>query len=145
MQYVSKRMQSVVPFNDLMQIKKYCYVLVGLIQTRYGKKPLLQGNCRNARIYSGFKIRLTLSTRHSWRKFQTFRAEIRNTFLRLVSSRLLPDEGEIFVPTHLRVLFVSWHSCWNQLKHHLTRVQHVSRRSIQLKLACFLLMVDVQQ
>eukprot|EP00435_Cladocopium_sp_Y103_P032228 s638_g8.t1 len=31
----------------------------------------------------------------------------KNTFLRLVSSRLLPDEGEIFVPTHLRVLFVA--------------------------------------
>ena len=43
-------------------------------------------------------------------EWKTFLAAIRNTFLRLVSSRLLPDEGEIFVPTHLRVLFVSWHS-----------------------------------
>ncbi|CAK9005744.1 unnamed protein product [Durusdinium trenchii] len=32
---------------------------------------------------------------------------LRNTFLRLLSSRLLPDEGEIFVPTHLRILFVA--------------------------------------
>ena len=31
----------------------------------------------------------------------------KNTFLRLISSRLLPDSGEIFVPTHLRVLFVA--------------------------------------
>eukprot|EP00913_Durusdinium_trenchii_P003383 g3132.t1 len=31
----------------------------------------------------------------------------KNTFLRLLSSRLLPDEGEIFVPTHLRILFVA--------------------------------------
>eukprot|EP00437_Effrenium_voratum_P000374 CAMPEP_0181418798 /NCGR_PEP_ID=MMETSP1110-20121109/11745_1 /TAXON_ID=174948 /ORGANISM="Symbiodinium sp., Strain CCMP421" /LENGTH=822 /DNA_ID=CAMNT_0023541797 /DNA_START=38 /DNA_END=2503 /DNA_ORIENTATION=+ len=31
----------------------------------------------------------------------------KNTFLRLIASRLLPEKGEIFVPTHLRVLFVA--------------------------------------
>mmetsp|Transcript_39292 Transcript_39292/g.87824 ORF Transcript_39292/g.87824 Transcript_39292/m.87824 type:complete len:822 (-) Transcript_39292:77-2542(-) len=31
----------------------------------------------------------------------------KNTFLRLISGRLLPDEGSVFVPTHLRVLFVA--------------------------------------
>jgi len=31
----------------------------------------------------------------------------KNTFMRLISSRLLPDEGSVFVPTHLRVLFVA--------------------------------------
>ena len=31
----------------------------------------------------------------------------KNTFLRLIASRLLPDQGSIFVPTHLRVLFVA--------------------------------------
>ena len=27
--------------------------------------------------------------------------------MRLISSRLLPDEGSVFVPTHLRVLFAA--------------------------------------
>mmetsp|Transcript_18913 Transcript_18913/g.33329 ORF Transcript_18913/g.33329 Transcript_18913/m.33329 type:complete len:812 (-) Transcript_18913:326-2761(-) len=31
----------------------------------------------------------------------------KNTFLRLLANRMFPDEGQIFIPTHLRILYVS--------------------------------------